>query len=711
MSRSLGSLTIDLVANTATMQKNFKDAEGTVSKFGSTAAKVGTVATSAFGKLSGAFSAIKNALFSIESVMSGVVLAIGGGVLAHSFHEAAKAVDDLGKKSRVFGLSVEQMSALRFTAEESGVEFETLAKLVGRATKGFGEFVRTGGGPAASAIRDLELNVKNAAGQMRPMADLLPEIGTAFEKIADEGQRLSLATAIFGRDGGAQFVQWLEDSGGFMQNLADQTERAGKLGVIFNETQFQKLKAYSDAVGRIGEAWLGVRVRLMTEVAPALTELANRAALLLAKVGNFAANLASVLSAAFNAESSGAMDLGDGTEFAANYLKESARRVLEMLWTEVWTRVADFSNRLWAFVKILLKEFLGKIGDWIGGAAEGLTGFIGEALKPVFTLIGEGISLLAEGIGSAAIEYADMWEQATRETAAYSKELEETRRIAMSWVTLSIDGINRMGEEYRGLRDAAAGYGEQVKKNRDASIATNWEQFFAGMKRGWQDLKQQANDFAGLGEKVFTTMSDGLSGGLASALADGSASFKNFGQTALKVLEDVGQSIAQMLIKFALMRAIESAASGIFTSAPTAPSSLGNTANFGPTPPTYAAKGGVFGFANGGVASGVLSGPTAFNFSKKIGVAGEAGGEVGFAPLRKIGGELGVASTGGAVTVQIIDQRSGGAKAEVTQSKGDDGKKLIRVLIRDEVRRGIGAGDYDRNLGGAFGLSRQGTKR
>ncbi len=66
---------------------------------------------------------------------------------------------------------------------------------------------------------------------------------------------------------------------------------------------------------------------------------------------------------------------------------------------------------------------------------------------------------------------------------------------------------------------------------------------------------------------------------------------------------------------------------------------------------------------------------------------------------------------GSEVVVQVIDQRGSGARPEVSSEWGPDGRRIIRVLIRDEVNRGIAQGAFDRALGGAFGINRRGVPR
>jgi hypothetical protein len=54
---------------------------------------------------------------------------------------------------------------------------------------------------------------------------------------------------------------------------------------------------------------------------------------------------------------------------------------------------------------------------------------------------------------------------------------------------------------------------------------------------------------------------------------------------------------------------------------------------------------------------------------------------------------------GSDVVVQIIDQRSSGTRPEVSHERGPGGREVIRVLIREEVGRGIAQGWWDQSLG------------
>lgn len=685
MSRSLGSLRIDLAALTGKFDRDFKGATTTLDKFGAAATKIGKMAGGAFSKISGA-------VFSLKTAFVGAAAALGVAHIAGSFNEAAEAVDQLGKKAKVVGLSVEQMSVFRLAAKESGVEFETLTKLVGKAAKNISTFAVTGAGPAADEIRRLGINVRDANGNVRGMTDLLPEIASAFEGISNEGERLSIAEAIFGREGGTQFIQWLEDSGGFMANLAEQTERARRLGVLFTEDQFEKLKAYNDAIGRISEAWLGLRVNLMVRVAPALAAMANKLASVIAAVPAISERLLSAFT-----------DTPIGRE-VRGYLIEFVQESWETIRTFVWDGAIQ-----------LVKS----IGEYVVATAI-------SVVQEIQSRTGGLLSSIAAGMGNPAAASAIMAMQASAGSGGFWERTQKNRESIFGPSTVSkwwddvrthagaaVDAIDRagaIGDTIKSLAVDSESLAQAVEHvHRAAGEArTSMGRFADGAKSGLKSLGEEASDFEGLGRSVTTTWVQGFSNKLSSALASGEASFKNFGKTALATLTDVTQGAIQMVLQFLIMRGILGAMGFL-------PAGISGTAIpdvAGPGVPTYARRGGVFGFASGGVASGVLGGPSGFAFNRKIGVAGEAGAnsEVAFAPLRKIGGELGVASTGGDTVVQIIDQRSGGARPEVSESRSGDGKKLLRVVIRDEVRRGIAEGEYDRSLNGAFGLRRSGVR-
>ena len=178
-------------------------------------------------------------------------------------------------------------------------------------------------------------------------------------------------------------------------------------------------------------------------------------------------------------------------------------------------------------------------------------------------------------------------------------------------------------------------------------------------------------------------------------VVNGKASFKDFANS---IIEDIARILIRSQITAPIAQSIGS--SGI----------VGSIGNFfgGLFANGGAFDGGVQKFANGGAfTNSIVTRPTNFN----MGQMGEAGPEAIIPLERSSGGKLGVNASGLGqnVIVQNIDQRSEGQPVETTQERGPNGELIIRNLIRDEVTKGIGRGNFDKPFRDTFGLSRRGS--
>lgn len=121
--------------------------------------------------------------------------------------------------------------------------------------------------------------------------------------------------------------------------------------------------------------------------------------------------------------------------------------------------------------------------------------------------------------------------------------------------------------------------------------------------------------------------------------------------------------------------------------------------------------GGLTAFARGGAfTNSIVDRPTLFAFAGGTGLMGEAGPEAIMPLKRGANGKLGVegGSGGGETTIVINDMRSsaGAERVQTQEKRGADGKRMISVLIRDEVRRQIRSGDLDREMNSSYGATR-----
>jgi tape measure domain-containing protein len=164
---------------------------------------------------------------------------------------------------------------------------------------------------------------------------------------------------------------------------------------------------------------------------------------------------------------------------------------------------------------------------------------------------------------------------------------------------------------------------------------------------------------------------------------------KSFKQFASNFLTQIGKMIIQMLILAQIKR------------------SLGGTS-----------IGSFFGFAKGGEFNGsttlpkntILTEPTFFKFANggtfgtKLGVAGEAGPEAVMPLKRDSSGKLGV--SGAPVNVTINNNMSESANVQIQETNKADGTREISVLIEKRVKELFANGSMDKQMRGAYGLSR-----
>lgn len=223
-----------------------------------------------FGAQSAASLARTTAALTAFGVAAGA-LATGRGLV--SLAGAAEQVDAIGKAGARLGVTTEEMSVLRYTAGQAGVAFETLQSMGSKALRTLAKEVEAG--KTSLTLGDVKVQLTDVTGRMRGLTELLSDLARGVSSARGEAEQLRLSERIFGRAGADEFVQLLRESGNYLQNLNAQREQAGRLGAIFTQRDFQIARDYGDAIDRVKTAWLGVKVAVLREVGPALTDFTD----------------------------------------------------------------------------------------------------------------------------------------------------------------------------------------------------------------------------------------------------------------------------------------------------------------------------------------------------------------------------------------------------------------------------------------------------
>lgn len=218
--RSLGSLTIDLIAKTGMFEAGMDRAARLADRRSRDISK-------------SINNGLKGALGSVTAFTTGLL----GGLLSaqaafEGFMNAINNADRLDELSARLGISTEQLSAWGYAAKLSGTDLESL-------TGSIQKFSKTVASAADANSRQAELfaalgiSVKDAAGNLRDVEDLLPEVADRFKALDNETTETALAMELFGRSG-AELLEFLNRGSDGLNKLGEEARDLG--GIIDGET-------------------------------------------------------------------------------------------------------------------------------------------------------------------------------------------------------------------------------------------------------------------------------------------------------------------------------------------------------------------------------------------------------------------------------------------------------------------------------------------
>lgn len=274
-SRSLGVLSIDLVAKTGGfeqgMDKAARTADRRMKEIERRAKQMGTVL--------------------------GTALAAGAGIAAAALIASTKAAidnaDAIRDMSIRLGTATETLSAYGYAAGQTGTDLDTL----GRGLKVLAKNAADSLNPTseqAKVFEALGVSAQDAEGNLKGLATLVPEIADKFAQLEDGTTKAALAQALFGK-AGLDLTEFLNSGS---QGLAEMTRRAEELGIVVDAQTAAAADEFNDILGEMKAIMAGVGLEIARGLLPSLNEGASSLRDM-AERGELASNAVTVLSAAF----------------------------------------------------------------------------------------------------------------------------------------------------------------------------------------------------------------------------------------------------------------------------------------------------------------------------------------------------------------------------------------------------------------------------
>lgn len=224
----------------------------------------------------------------------------GAAITAKLVSAGLESVDSLAKVSNRLGIATEELAALRFAAEQTGVSTNTLDMALQRMTRRVAEAAK-GTGEAQGALKELGLDAQ-ALNELAP-DQVFRAITAAMEGVDNQSDKVRLAMKLFDSEG-VSLVQTMNAGVDALDEFAEQARIAG---LTINEFDAAKVEAANDAMNRVRKQVTGLSQQLAVRFAPILEGIADR----LFGVGAEAGGMGNIATRVFDAVVAAAGFVGD----------------------------------------------------------------------------------------------------------------------------------------------------------------------------------------------------------------------------------------------------------------------------------------------------------------------------------------------------------------------------------------------------------------
>lgn len=201
-----------------------------------------------------------------KSMLKGFGIALGTAAAAGALNflkSGLDVVDQLGKTSRMLGITTKELQILQHAATLSGVDLKTLENGLKRLEVNSSEAAR-GIGEARDAFEFLGVSA-NELVEMTPF-ERFREVSRAINGIENSADRAAMAQRLFGRSG-------VDMMNLFSAGIGQITKEFQNMGGL--ELQTDEIEELNDTLSRTGTTLKIFGQQMLTEMAPALKEAAQ----------------------------------------------------------------------------------------------------------------------------------------------------------------------------------------------------------------------------------------------------------------------------------------------------------------------------------------------------------------------------------------------------------------------------------------------------
>lgn len=240
---------------------------------------VGTLAVKIVGDSSNLDKSLNTSQANIKKFGLAAAAAVGAAAvtLGVMVRRTINAMDEMSKASQRIGVSVENLSALKFQADFAGVSMQQLEGSILRLSRTMAQ-ANDGNKEARDIFERLGITTTDTNGKLRDTHEVMLDVADAFQKLESGAQKTALAQQLFRN---TSIVGILNEGSEGMKRSA---ERAQELGVVMSTEMAQAAEQFNDNITASTKHLESFTLFIANKTLPTLNSLFDRMALA-AKVG------------------------------------------------------------------------------------------------------------------------------------------------------------------------------------------------------------------------------------------------------------------------------------------------------------------------------------------------------------------------------------------------------------------------------------------
>lgn len=447
-SRSLGTLTLDLIANiggfidaldkaSRSADKNFTDIEKSAYEFGEKIGEILKNAAAAFG--------------------------VGFGLekFVESIKESINTMDELSKGAQKVGLTTEAFSGLKYAADLADVSLEDLEGSLGKLTKSMGAALDPQS-QQAKIFKALGIAVTDASGKIRSSEDVLKDFATKFQLLGGSQEAINAGFALFGKSF-QSIIPLIKDGGSAISDLQDE---AAQLNQVISTDNGQAAEEFNDNLTRAKKGVEGIYNSIAVKLLPTLEDWSDDL-VDLAKDNSKLDDVATGVSDTLQALAAVAHTVAAGFKFITASIQTVTVAAAGLV--DVWKATDNdnpFDPKMWAQVKNIQQNVSEQIDGIWDKAKDGIDESFAAAGKNIARIKGELTDLPKRQLSNAAGSFIDSVLGTDTENQAKADKINKALHGVLSNADRDAKEAAKSAQE---LADAYAALNDAVQKVNEST--------------------------------------------------------------------------------------------------------------------------------------------------------------------------------------------------------------------------------------------------